>query len=412
MRRFDQRTMVAATSVVLFAGTLTVRAIDLGRPRVQVFDEVYYANDALDIFLHGAERGFAVHPPLGKDLIATGIATYGFTPVGWRVASLVCGAVVVSLAYVCAVQLTGRLWYSLAAPALVLLDGIATMTGRLALLDGIVSLFTTLALILCARRPKRPLLRAVLVGVTLGLASAVKWSALPLIPVALGVFGWRLRRHRLAAVRAVLALGTAAVTAYSLTYLPWIVSGGQFGDCTARECSQSAWGRLTQLPTIQRAMFDYNLNLQRRNPQLAPAWDWSVQNRPTALLSERCRGVTDAVCGTSTTGIVTLKAQGNRVLWPVGTVVVLATVAALIAQSRRRTAAALPALWVAALWLPWLATTKTYTFYAAPIVPALALSLIVFVDAAMPRRWASRAVSCGVAASAVAFVLAWRATGV
>ena len=80
----------------------------LGYPKVLVFDEVYYATDAVDTLQWGAEHGRAKHPPLGKWLIASGIRVFGFAPFGWRFASLIAGVIVVGLVAATVRRLTRR----------------------------------------------------------------------------------------------------------------------------------------------------------------------------------------------------------------------------------------------------------------------------------------------------------------
>ena len=69
-----------------------LRFWNLGTPDSLVFDEVYYVDGARDYLAGGVEETngaaeFVVHPPLGKWLIALGIALFGDTSYGWRIAS-------------------------------------------------------------------------------------------------------------------------------------------------------------------------------------------------------------------------------------------------------------------------------------------------------------------------------------
>ena len=79
----------------------------LGTPHALVFDETYYAKDALSLLRYGYERkviqgadatllggdsniftdlpSYVVHPPLGKWVIAAGESLFGPTPFGWRI---------------------------------------------------------------------------------------------------------------------------------------------------------------------------------------------------------------------------------------------------------------------------------------------------------------------------------------
>ena len=61
--------------VVVGAGLLRFHA--LGEPSRCYFDETYYYYDARDYLQVGTETSFAVHPPVGKWLIAGGLAAFG-----------------------------------------------------------------------------------------------------------------------------------------------------------------------------------------------------------------------------------------------------------------------------------------------------------------------------------------------
>ena len=75
-----------------------------GFPAVPVYDEVFYVLDAIDLLRWGTESGLAVHPPLGKWWIVSGMATFGVEPLGWRMASVLAGVGLVLVA-----ALIGRL---------------------------------------------------------------------------------------------------------------------------------------------------------------------------------------------------------------------------------------------------------------------------------------------------------------
>src|ERR1700731_2097645 len=113
------------------ATTLASRLPRLNTPKVFVWDEVFYANDALSLLIRGVEPSNAVHPPLGKWLIAASIELAGFTPFGWRLLPLVAGALTVGVVVVLARLITGSNWLAAMAALLVATDGIAFTTGRL-----------------------------------------------------------------------------------------------------------------------------------------------------------------------------------------------------------------------------------------------------------------------------------------
>jgi len=99
-----------------------IRFTNLGRPNDVVFDETYYAKDALALLRFGTEHSFlegaddtilasdgnwrtldiftgdpsyVVHPPGGKWVIAAGEYLFGMTPFGWRFAVALMGTIAV-----------------------------------------------------------------------------------------------------------------------------------------------------------------------------------------------------------------------------------------------------------------------------------------------------------------------------
>src|SRR5690606_28693933 len=104
--------------VTLLAAVL--RLWNLGSPHSLVFDETYYGKDAWtlldlgyepgwpenpnpafeagDVDRFGTDPAFVVHPPLGKWLIALGLAVFGAdNSVGWRISTALAGILAVAL---------------------------------------------------------------------------------------------------------------------------------------------------------------------------------------------------------------------------------------------------------------------------------------------------------------------------
>ena len=148
-----------------------IRLPNLGRPHELVFDETYYAKDALSLLNFGVERKFVeganekllatdgnnylsiftadpayvVHPPIGKWVIASGEAIFGATPFGWRIAVALLGILSVLLTARIARRLTNSNFIGTIAGLLLALDGLHITMSRTALLDTTLSFF-----VLCA----------------------------------------------------------------------------------------------------------------------------------------------------------------------------------------------------------------------------------------------------------------------
>lgn len=350
----DWRRLLAVGLPILVA--LATRLPRLGDPEVFVFDEVFYANDALDVAEYGVEQGAARHPSGGKWIIASGIRIFGFSPIGWRVGALAAGLLVVAFAGLLAWQLSLSTRATLGAGLLVALDGVAYTTGRLALLDGFVALWSTLAVLSAMKWANNPRAARRFLHIALGacgLAVATKWSAVPVavsVMVALGAVA--LRRERIKDIVAVILIPPAT---YVMVHLGWLIDGPPSVLCAGR----SGCG-LLDTPAMfirhQIDMIDFHLTLDRDNAELARGWKWPFGVDPTTLYER---------------GSASIVARTNPVVWLVGGA---AAVRSLMVRRRGRlpsAGSALVSVTIVLAWLPWLAQ-PSFTFYAAPLVPLLA----------------------------------------
>lgn len=357
---------------------VATRVPHLSRPSVLVFDEIFYANDALDLIEHGVEMGAVRHPSAGKWLIAAGELVAGFSPLGWRLGALVAGLVVVVLTAVLARTLTGSAHAGALAGIFVAVDGISFTTGRLAFLDGFFAAWTTagvLAIVHVIRNhDERPPVVASLIAVgCFSLAVATKWSALPLLIGAVLIIARRDRRHPFRSIAAHVAI---AVLIYSVVHVGWVTHGPPpSSSCDERSCAAGLNG-LVELGHHQLEMMRFHLALERRNSQLAPGWNWAFGTQSTVLFERECPagGLNPSIDGVCRLGEqARVVARSNPVVWLGG---VLAAAATLGGAARRRLSAPDRASVVlvaaaAILWLPWF-FSGSYSFYGAAVVPLLA----------------------------------------
>jgi dolichyl-phosphate-mannose-protein mannosyltransferase len=402
--------------VLLAVGTIATRLPRLSNPRAFVFDEIYYAPDGAEMLRNGVERGGVVHPPGGKWLIAGGIRILGFTPVGWRLAALVCGTAIVLLTYYAARQIvSGHLIPTVAAIA-VAFDGIAFTTGRSAHLDVFVALFTTAALTLTLvalrdpgdeRRFRWCRLGAAL---ALGLGMTVKWSALYLLLAVLLAFLWMQARdqthekHGRRILATVLVLTVVPVGVYVASYIPWMVNFEKtyvhITECRrSDDCGTNVADRVRLWLDDQERILDFQLNsLQDNNSNADLSWKWVNQTHPSTLYRKTCipelaaapDDLADDACrGAASGDISEIVAVANPVVWFVGMGAGLVLVWRA-AFRRDRIAFFLLAFGVYQ-WLPWaLSPRHSYTFYIAVLTPAIAL-WIAAVLAQLRWRWLAAA---------------------
>lgn len=413
----DRRQWLAPVGVaVVAASTLLVRLATPGRI---IFDETYYVEDALGYLDIGVEPSFAVHPTLGKWLIAGSVSLFGDDPFGWRFAGVVAGVLTAVLTFLLARRLLrdtpSGWWLSLLAPVLLLADGLFIAQTRIAMLDAFLVLFATAALyVLVVHRqrrrdgadvgPRGPSLR-VLAGVLLGLALAVKWSGLLAIGAAgLLTIGWEVgdarRRGQLlelvprgAAVVGSLVLVPALV--YGASWLPWLAeyentSTAGCDDQDARpevDCDFTAGERVAGLVRHHRDMLNFHLGLEATHNYRSDPLGWPVLARPVVYYWTTC-SEEDASAGPTEdpeTGEVVpacevpvgdageILAVGNPALWW-GWLLLTPLLVGGTALRDRRSAVPLVA-WLST-WLPWLAVSRTaFLFYMAPAVPMLAIGV-------------------------------------
>ncbi len=165
------------------------------------FDEIYHARTAYE-HLHGIAPYETTHPPLGKLMIAAGIALFGMTPFGWRFAGALVGVMMLPAIYLLAKQLFRRRGAATFAMLLLGLDLMHFTQTRIATIDSFPVLFIILATLCMARylmadayavpeaateqtRPRvftrpfvRSLLPLLLSGLFMGLGIASKWIGL------------------------------------------------------------------------------------------------------------------------------------------------------------------------------------------------------------------------------------------
>lgn len=266
------------------------RAYNLSFPNKQVFDEVYFPVFANN-YLHHVYV-YDVHPPLGKFLIAIGIAIFGNVTFGWRIIPLIFG--------LSTIPLMGYLWYRISKDKIgawlmaffIAIDGIFIVYSRTGLMDGILFFFIFLTL-LSAINLKKPS-NIFWVVTLLGLTAAIKWVGLAiLIPVIF--LAWRQKK-----LKQVLIGLPWSLAIYSVTVMAGeALNGAKNWLASAITWNQSAW--------------HYHLALKDTHPYSSPWWSWPLLKKPVLFLY-------DSVPGGLVQAITT---RGNTILWWTATMFVI-----------------------------------------------------------------------------------------
>ena len=171
------------TAVTL--GFFLLCLVRLTVPATPFFDEIHYLPAARAVLALSQPLN-PEHPPLGKEILALGIALFGDRTLGWRIMPALFG----TLALFAAMRAT---WFACNARFATVACGVLLATAfplfvqsRIAMLDVFMTSFMLVALWLCAgavRQPETARLRLAAAGLALGFAMAAKWNAVPVAAV-------------------------------------------------------------------------------------------------------------------------------------------------------------------------------------------------------------------------------------
>ncbi len=428
----SERLLRVGLPLLLVALAAFLRFVDLGDPPRIYFDETYYAGDANEYLQRGVEEEFAVHPPVGKWVLAAGIALFGNDSFGFRAGAAFAGTLTVLVTYLAALRLFRQRGLAALAALLVTLDGLALTMSRIAMLDVTLALFvvTGFWLLLVDRDrqwalieglpppaegerrtlPSRSASLGLLAGLAFGLGFATKWSAMLAIAAA-GLFvlgselAWRKRitgRFLVAPWRivasGVLTLLVVPTLIYVASYASWfsnyeLTRPGR-KVCSEQACNVSATAIARGWWKEQRQIVRFHLNLEATHPYRASALTWPVLGRPVAYYYETCKPdrdvEEDGACQVSAGKVAAIHGLGNPAIW--WTALLAYPVVLWGGVVRRDWRAWAILLFILLQYVPWLfASRPVFLFYATPIVPFMALALVYAAERTLahPRlRWA------------------------
>jgi dolichyl-phosphate-mannose--protein O-mannosyl transferase len=432
-------------TLVITATAFGIRLVNLGYPNKLVFDETYYAKDAYSLLKFGYERNwpsdanakvvagtpdvmqttssFAVHPPVGKWLIAAGEQLFGMNSFGWRVAPLVFGTLLVLVTIRLVRRISKSTLIGGLAGLLLTLDGLAFVMSRTALLDIFLAFFL-IAAVSCLvadrdwfrnrladylERSELPDLRgrfgpALLVrpwrlaaGVCFGLAVGTKWNALYVLAAfALLSLAWDVGARRLAgatgsAVLGVLRDGVPAFVSLVVlagvvhlgTWAGWFATSGGYDRDWGANHQQARTVQLLGAPLAswlhyQRDIWNFHtgdfINHAQHAYRADPA-GWLVIARPIGIDAVNdIKPGTDGCTGPDNC-IRVISGLGTPALWWVAIFALIA--AAILWVGGRDWRFGVPVVGVLSAWLPWFAydDRPLFFFYAIAIIPFSAMAV-------------------------------------
>lgn len=290
LKVLQDRPYLVALLIALAAQLLF--SVHLDRPSRIMFDEVHYVPAAKALLALEGPRNIE-HPPVGKELIAAGIALFGDDPIGWRaMPSLAATATVVGIFALLWLML-GSMRAALAGAVLAAINQTLFVQARTGMLDVFLGAFLVWAMVLmlwAARgSPGQAWRRWIGAAVLLGLAVGTKWSAIPY--VALGGLAFvvlRLRDARQAKrpltaafagkdqthwrgipmLSGLLVLGGVSIVVYFLTFLPAFFYAFQ---------PLPSFGSLIDL---QFEMYALQTQVLPRHNYQSDWWSWPLMVRP------------------------------------------------------------------------------------------------------------------------------------
>ena len=345
------RSVLALSAVTIVVG-LWARVWRLGFPGQRIWDEIYFPVMARK-FLEGVYQ-FDLHPPLGKFIIAVGIALFGDTPIGWRVMPLLFGCALIPLGAALGWYLFRERVAALLLAAFFAGETFLIAYSRIGIMDGILVFFTLATLLAALRVERRG--QVLWVAVLLGLAISVKWAVF-MVVVPVGYILWRKGLFR----DFVASLWVSAVLYIVIVYFGALVT------VTTNPWEAWQWTWSWHLKAAER------ITAAIPNTWGSPWWSWPLMLRPIRL---------SPLYATASGDLQVLSTLGNPVLWYGST---LAVVAGLVEAARRLIARKPTAddplvpilLGYVFLLLPWIPGTRIPYIYN--YLPSYVFALMALV---------------------------------
>lgn len=235
-----------------------------------VFDEIYHGRTGYE-FLHRLSIYETSHPPLGKIIISAGISLFGMNPFGWRIMSLLFGAMCVPVMYLFALRVTGKSRYALTAGILQVTEFMHYALSRIATIDIFAAFFVICMMYgVFAFLQEKKLRYLIMSGAAFALGAATKWTALYAAPgVGIILLVWMIRHWKEKGRKNMLRFIAVCFgcfvllpcTVYVLSYIPYArvyPDKGLIGHAVSNSIS----------------MYKYHSNVTAEHPFASPWHSW------------------------------------------------------------------------------------------------------------------------------------------
>ena len=277
------------------------------------FDEIYFVRTAEE-YLKLEEPYECVHPPLGKLIIATGIAVFGYNPLGWRIMGVIFATLMIPVMYFLSLRLFETRIAAFIASFLWVFEFMHFTMGRIGTVDTYVVFFSLLSHFFFFTYLKNALKNRVdnrllfFATIFFSLGFSTKWTVLfGFIGDVLLLTGFRFKelmknqvkwsfrideliRYPISPLFYFLTIG---IIVYFSTFIPYMMVGHSLLDVFG----------------AQFEMYSYHATLEATHPFASPWWSWPMIRTPIWFyVSYLWNGM-----------VSTITCMGNPAIWWFGT---------------------------------------------------------------------------------------------
>jgi len=334
------------------------------------------------------------HPPLGKLILASGIAAFGYNPFGWRIMGVIFATLMIPLIYILGKRLFGTWIGGFASAFLLAFDFMHFTMARMATVDTYVVFFSLASQLFFLiylkavlengwKAPVQPLFLAILF---FALGFSTKWFVLYGFAAQLALLA-ALRLKEVAKLKkslsdkfyaftdppfsVIVGFLLLAVLVYFLIYIPDMLAGRSVMDVLG----------------LQGSMYNYHSTLTATHAFSSSWWTWPLMLKPLWLyVSTLPNNITS-----------TIVLFGNPLVWWVGFaciigVSILVLVEIVRASGKRLGKVGLPAIFITAFfffqWVPYMLISRvTFIYHFYVNVPFLCLAAAYFISKYWSSKW-------------------------
>ncbi len=351
------------------------------------FDEIYFPRTAYES-LNGYDIYEVTHPPMGKNIMALGIAVFGMNPFGWRFMGTLFGVAMIPMLYLLALKIFKKRPYAFMASFLIMFDFMRLAQTRLATIDSYSAFF-----IICMyyfmydyftqksydkKSFKKSLIPLFWCGLMFGLGASTKWVCLytgvglailfflakflEFMDVSRGFVprltrkDWLKNNFLPTCLACVGFFVVIPLIIYVLSYIPYMASSDK--------------NLFEIVLDNQKYMFEYHSGLVSEHSYGSPWYTWPYMQRPIYYYSGSLANLPSGV-GSS------IVSMGNPLVWWIGFVCIFPSI--YFAIKKRDKGILIAFVGYAVQFFPWILVTRVcFIYHYFTAVPFIIL-MIVYV---------------------------------